>query len=263
VFVRTDGALHFVRLTGKADAPPVVFANSLGSDLRIWDQVADGLGPDMRVVRYDMRGHGLTDAPAPPFSLLELARDLGQILEAVRVRRAAICGVSVGAMVALQLAARQPHLVEGLVLCDTGTSIGTRESWNQRIGDVERGGLAAIAGAVMARWFTSDYRTQQPEQVAGYRYMLERTTPAGYVGVAAALRDANLEAEARAVRCPTLVLCGDHDEATPPALNRSLASAIPGARFELVTAAGHLPCIEQPDAVAGHIRAFVRSHTHA
>jgi 3-oxoadipate enol-lactonase len=225
--------------------------------------VVDRLGADLRVVRYDMRGHGLTEAPAPPYSVLDLARDLEQILDTLQIHRALICGVSVGGMVALQLAARRPGLADGLVLCDTGASIGTRESWNERMAAVEGGGLAAIAEAVMARWFTSDYRTRQPEQVAGYRYMLERTTPAGYAGVAAALRDANLEVEARAVRCPTLVLCGDHDVATPPELNRSLASAIPGARFELVTAAGHLPCIEQPDAVAGHIRAFVRSHTHA
>jgi 3-oxoadipate enol-lactonase len=263
LFVRTDSVPHHVRVTGRADAPAVVFANSLGSDLNIWHAVVERLGLAARSVRYDIRGHGLTQATPPPYSIAELARDLEQILEALEIRRAIVCGVSVGGMIALRLAASRPDLVDGLVLCDTGFRIGTRASWNQRISDVARGGLPAIADSIMARWFTHAFRTEQADQVAGYRDMLERTTTAGYAGVSAALRDADLEGEARAVACPTLVLCGDQDVATPPELGRSLAAAIRDARFELVQAAGHLPNIEQPDTVAARLRAFVRSHAYA
>ncbi len=263
MFVPTDGALHYAHVTGPADARPVVFANSLGSDLRIWSPVVDRLGNSLRVVRYDMRGHGLTAPAAPPYSMIDLARDLEELLDHLQIQRAIVCGISVGGMVALQLAARRRDLVDGLVLCDTGYRLGSTASWNQRIAEVNEGGLAAISAGIMERWFTSAYRSEQPEQVAGYRYMLEQSTTAGYVGICAALRDANLEAEARALSCPTLVLCGDEDVATPPDLNRSLASAIPAARFELVTGAGHLPCIEQPAAVAGLIRSFVQSHVYA
>lgn len=262
MFVRANGALHHVEVAGPADAPVIVFANSLGSDLHIWNHTIDQIGIPVRAVRYDMRGHGLTASPPLPYSIPHLARDLALILDALRVRRAIVCGVSVGGMVAMRLATERPEMVEGLVLCDTGYRIGTIDTWNQRIAAVEAEGVGGIADSIMTRWFTSDFRRCCADQVEGYRYMLQRSTVAGYTGICAAIRDADLEADARSLRCPTMVLCGDQDVATPPELNRALATAIPNAQLAIVEGAGHLPCIEQPAAVGAHLRAFVRSLTY-
>lgn len=262
MFIRTDAALHHVRVAGPSGAPAVVFANSLGSDWRIWDGVVDRIG-DVRSVRYDMRGHGLTAPAAPPYTIGGLARDLEQILDSLQIRQAVLCGVSVGGMVALQVAAGRSDLAAGLVVCDSGLRIDAAGSWNERIAKVETDGVAAISADVIGRWFTAEYLRRHPDEAAGYRYMLEQSTVAGYVGVCAALRDANLEGIAGAVTCPTLVLCGDRDVATPPDLGRALAGAIPGARFDLIAGAGHLPGIEQPAALAAHLRGMVREVAHA
>jgi pimeloyl-ACP methyl ester carboxylesterase len=134
--------------------------------------------------------------------------------------------------------------------------------WNQRIAAVTEHGIGAISDAVVARWFSAHYRSLQPDQVAGYRYMLERCTVAGYAGVCAAIRDADFESIARGLRCRTLVLCGDEDQATPPELNEALAAAISGAHYQSIHGAGHLPCIEQPSVVAAHVTSFVGKHAY-
>jgi 3-oxoadipate enol-lactonase len=262
MFIRLGSYLHHVQIDGPADGGVVIFANSLGADLRIWDEVVTPLTGSLRTIRYDMRGHGLTPAPDPPYSIGQLAEDLERLTDALEISRATLCGISVGGQVALQVAHDRPHQVQGLILCDTSYRVGTREMWTQRIGAVMEGGIAAISDAVISRWFSDAYRSSKSDEAAGYRYMLERSTVAGYTGVCAALRDADLESVARAVRCPTLVLCGDQDQATPPELNKALADAIPGAHFESIPAAGHLPCIEQPAILSAHVASFVGNHAH-
>jgi 3-oxoadipate enol-lactonase len=262
MFIRLGSHLHHAQIDGPADGAAVIFANSLGSDLRIWDDVVKPLTESLRVIRYDMRGHGLTSSPAPPYSIAHLAEDLEQLIDALQIRRATICGISVGGQVALQVAHDRPHQVQGLILCDTAYRIGTRDLWAERMAAVEQGGMPAISAAVTARWFTDAYRSHKPDEAAGYQNMLERCPVAGYLGVCAALRDADLESVARAVRCPTLVLCGDQDQATPPELSKALAGLISGAVFRSIPGAAHLPCIEQPAIVSAHVAAFVGNHAH-
>lgn len=260
-FLRLGSELHHVQMDGPADGEAVIFANSLGTDLRIWDEVVRSL-TGVRVIRYDMRGHGLTAPSAPPYAIPDLAADLEHVIDALDIRRATICGVSVGGQVALQVAHDRPDEVQGLILCDTSFRIGTLEMWNQRIAAVTEHGMAAISAAVVARWFSAQYRSLQPDEVAGYRSMLERCTVAGYAGVCAAIRDADLESLARGLRCRTLVLCGDQDQATPPELNEALAAAIPGAHYHSIAGAAHLPCLEQPALVAAHVTSFVGKHAY-
>ena len=260
-FLRRGSLLHHVQLDGPADSEAVIFANSLGTDLRIWDEVIRTL-TGLRVIRYDMRGHGLTPPTAPPYAIADLAADLEQLIDVLEIPRATICGVSVGGQVALQLAHDRPERVKGLILCDTAFRIGTPEMWNQRIAAVTGHGISAISDAVVARWFSTQYRSLRPDEVAGYRYMLERCTVAGYAGVCAAIRDADLESLARGLRCRTLVLCGDQDQATPPELNEALAAAISGAHYQSIPGAGHLPCLEQPALVAAQVTSFVGKHAY-
>lgn len=262
MFIRLGDQVHHIRMDGPSGSPAVVFLNSLGTDLRIWDGVVERMAGSTRTVRYDMRGHGLTTAAPPPYSISDLASDLERILDALRLSRVTLCGISVGGMVATQLAANRPAQIIGLVLCDTGCRIGPAEMWAQRIEAVTARGVTAIADTAIARWFSAGFRAEHADDAEGYRNMLERCTVAGYTGVCAAIRDADLEAAARAIRCRTLVLCGDEDQATPVDLNRALAAAIPGAQFEVIPGAAHLPCIEDPARVAALVLAHVGRDQH-
>jgi 3-oxoadipate enol-lactonase len=253
MFIRLGDEVHHLRMDGPPGSPAVVFLNSLGTDLRIWDGVVERMAGSVRTVRYDMRGHGLTTAASPPYSISDLASDLERIIDTLQLSRVALCGISVGGMVATEVAANRPGQISSLVLCDTGCRIGPAEMWAQRIEAVTARGLTAIADAAIARWFSARFRAEHPDDAEGYRNMLERCTVAGYTGVCAAIRDADVEAAARAIRCRTLVLCGDEDLATPLELNRALAAAIPGARFELIPGAAHLPCIEDPARLAAYV----------
>lgn len=259
----TNLALH-VEEDGLAEGPVLVFANSLGTDCRIWDRVVAALKPRLRILRYDKRGHGLSDVGrpglgGPPYRIEDHVADLEALLEARGIKRAIVCGLSVGGQIALGLAARRPDLVRGLVLSDTAQRIGSAESWNARIAAIQAGGMDSIGDAGMERWFTPEYRRARPAEVALWRNMLVRTPAAGYVGTCAALRDADLTDAARALKLPVLCLCGEQDLATPPDLVRGLANLIPGARFEIIHDAGHLPCIERPDSLSDFVGGFVRS----
>src|SRR5262249_38905770 len=153
-----------------------VFANSLGTDLRIWDDVVARLPTSLRTVRYDMRGHGLTPASGPPYSIQQLAGDLGRLIDALQAPRVTMCGISVGGQVALRTARDRPHQVHGLILCDTSYRVGTTAMWDQRIAAVTEHGLPAIADVVISRWFSAAYRSAHADEVEGYRCMLERCT---------------------------------------------------------------------------------------
>jgi 3-oxoadipate enol-lactonase len=244
--------LHY-RRQGNRAAPVVVFANSLGSDLRIWDRVVERLGDRVQSICYDKRGHGLSDATAAPYTMDDHVQDLVALLSFLEVQQALICGISVGGMIALGLAAAKPERVRGLILCDTAHRIGSEDLWNQRITQVQQHGIASIADAVVERWFTEDFHRKQSQEVAGWRNMLVRTPVSGYIGTCTALRDADLTAAAQGLTCPTLCLGGAQDLATPPELVQSMAGLIPGAHYRSIDGAGHLPCIETPDKIAAGI----------
>ncbi len=237
--------------------PVLVLVNSLGTDLRIWDEVVGALGTSCGTVRYDKRGHGLSASGEPPYRLDDHVDDLAGLLDALAVEKAVVCGLSVGGMIALSLADRRPDLVSGLVLCDTAHRIGSPDQWNPRIDAVLAGGVEAIAESVLERWFTPSFRHSFPQRCSGYRRMLTSTPPGGYAGTCAAIRDADLSDAAGRIAVPTLCLVGDQDVATPPVLVRSLAERIGGAAFATIADAGHLPCIEQAERLAGHLRDFL------
>jgi len=252
--------LHY-RTDGPDEGPALVFSNSLGTDFRIWDQVLGLLPAGLRVIRYDKRGHGLSDLPEGEWGMAGHVVDVAGLMDHLGVTGAVVCGLSVGGMIAQQLAAERPDLVRGLILCDTGAKLGTPEMWQERITTTMTKGIAAMADAVMERWFTPAFRATDPAFPV-WRNMLCRTTPGGYAGTCAAIRDTDLVASTSRLRLPCLAVCGDRDGATPPDLVRETAALIPGSRFELIEGAGHLPCIEQPDALAGLIGGFLREIGH-
>ena len=254
--------VHYVRDEGDPQGRPIVLANALGTDLRVWDAVLPLLPANLRILRYDKRGHGLSDGPPGPWTIDDLAADLAAILDARGIRDAAIVGLSIGGLVAQVLAARRPDLVRVLVLSNTAAKIGTAEAWDARIAAVETGGIAAVADAVLERWFTPGFRAD-PGRLAPWRNMLLRTPRAGYVAASRAVRDADLTASTRTLAQPTLVLAGDADGSTPPDLVRATADLVAGARFEVIPGAGHLPGVERPEAVARLLSGFLAETGHS
>ena len=254
MFTSINGLTLHYQLEGIETGTPLVFLNSLGSSLCIWNDVCALLRPHFRIIRYDKRGHGLSDAPPGPYTIRDHVDDLHGLLDHLQIERATLIGISVGGMIALEFATNHQKRVDKLVLCDTGAKIGSEQSWNERIGAIEAGGLQSIAKTVLARWFTPDFIQNQPAQYHGYTNMFTRTPADGY---AATLRDADLRPIVPTIQTPSLVLCGDQDLATPPALGQELAKLLPKAIFRLIPHAAHLPSIEQPKYLAETIAQFL------
>lgn len=249
-----DIALHY-REDGDPAGRPVLLVNSLGTDLRLWDRLVARLPARLRVIRYDKRGHGLSQAPAAPYAMDSLVDDAAALLDRLEARGAVVVGCSIGGMIAQGLAHKRPDLVAAMVLSNTAAKIGTPGMWGERIRTVGTGGIEALADAVMERWFTPAFRAT-PELVA-WRNMLTRTPADGYAGCSAAIAGADFTASTAALTLPTLAVAGDHDGSTPPELVRDTAGKIAGARFELIGGAGHLPMVEQPDDFARALIAFI------
>lgn len=262
-FARVNGVVLHHEVRGTPGKPSLVFSNSLGTDFRIWDTVAGRLQSDYRIVLYDKRGHGLSEATPAPYSLSDHVADLVALLDHLGIARTAVVGLSVGGLVAQGIAALHPDRVGALVLSDTAHKIGTAAMWNDRIQAVTTKGIASIADAIMQRWFTQAYRTPENPDFVGYTAMLTRTDVNGYAGTCAALRDADLTESTRALKVPTLVMVGDEDGSTPPDLVRTTAELIQGSEFRIVEGAGHLPNVEKPDVVARLIAEFLKSVRYA
>jgi 3-oxoadipate enol-lactonase len=249
-FVQANGLVIHYLDQGRRDAPPIVFINSLGTDFRIWSEVDEILAPDFRIVTYDKRGHGLSESGPDKNEMADYARDLVALLDIVGVGRATIVGLSIGGLIAQEFYRQRPERVAALVLSDTAAKIGTDEFWDQRIAQVERGGIGSIADSVLARWFSAEFRTRRKAELTGIRAMLTRTPRQGYLAACGALKRADLRPYAGLIEAPTLCLVGDEDGSTPIALVKETAALIKGSRFEIVQGAGHLPNVEKPKIVA-------------
>lgn len=255
--VRDGVTIRYCDEGQRSAASTLVFANSLGTDMRIWVDVARVFSETMRFVRYDKRGHGMSDAPDAPYSLADHVDDLDALLTHLEIDNAIIVGVSVGGMIAQGVALKSPERVRGLILCDTAAKIGTADAWDERINAIRASGLESIGDGIMERWFSSGYRAGSPVELKLWRNLLVRTPVEGYVGTCAALRDADMRESVGTLDMPVLCVCGDEDGATPPDVVRELAGMIPGATYLEVARAGHLPCIEQPAILANAISAFI------
>ena len=257
-----DIALHHQVIGGPADRPVLVFSNSLGTDFRIWRDVIIRLAGDFPILAYDKRGHGLSDVGGASHTIDDHVSDLAALMDSYAIKQAVIVGLSVGGLIAQGLYAARPDLVQALALCDTAHRIGTAELWNARIAAVEKDGLETMADAVMERWFTPAFRRPENTAYQGYRNMLVRQSAVGYAATCAAIRDADFTEAAKRIAVPALCIVGDQDGSTPPDLVLSMARLIPGARYEIIRDAGHIPCIEQPEALAELLRAFIQPLLH-
>jgi len=233
------------RIEGRANAPALLLCHAAGSNLTLWDEQIPALREHFRVVRYDSRGHGASDAPLGPYTIDRLAADALTVLDAAGIARASFCGISFGGMVGQTLATQAPTRLERLVIANSAPTGGLPEMWNARIATVTANGMGAIVDSTLERWLMPEFRASNPAAVARVRAMLEATPVAGYVGCCAAIRDLDTRAALGRIALPTLVIVGDHDPSTPAALGESIAALIPGARLERI-AASHLSNLERP-----------------
>ena len=261
-FVEANGiTLHYAR-EGVVEGVPLAFVNSLGTDLRSWDGVTRRLAGSFPIIRHDKRGHGLSDCPAGPYSIRDHADDLAGLLDHLQIDRVIPIGISVGGMIALDFASRHPGRIEALILADTAAKIGTADYWNERIEAIRRDGMDTLKEIILSRWFAPGYAQAFPAEYRGYSNMLTRTPVEGYVATCEALRDGDLREAAGTIQADTLVLFGVDDAATLPEWGQALADTLPSGRFRLIDNAGHLPCIEQPEATAAEIRRFLAETGH-
>jgi 3-oxoadipate enol-lactonase len=255
-----DGLKTHYRDDGDPHGRPVVFANSLGTDLRLWDKVVEGLPQGLRLIRYDMRGHGLTDALAPPYSMGALISDAEALLDHLAVRDCVFVGLSIGGMVAQGLAVKRMDQVRAMVLSNTAAKIGTVQTWQNRIDAVANDGLEAIADTVMALWFSSKFR--KTAEVSAWRSMLTRQPLEGYIGCVAAIAGTDFYTTTAGLTLPTLAIAGSEDGSTPPDLVRETATLVKGSSFHLIRNAGHLPCVDKSGEYVEILTTFLKDIGH-
>ncbi len=261
-FARINGVLLHYRLAGPVGAPVLVLANSLGTDARIWDAVIERLAPRYRIVSYDKRGHGLSDTPQGEYSLNDHLDDLLGLMDHLGIGRAGFAGVSIGGLIGQGLALRAPERFAGMALCNTAPKVGDPAFWAARMEAVRASGTAAIADAIMDRWFSPAFHRDRPDELAGWRNLFLGSDRHGYAATCATLRDTDLTDAIASISLPVLVVGGSADRATTPDLVEACARAIPHSRFVLLDGAGHIPSIEQPEALADLFGAFFTEVGH-
>ena len=254
LFATDDVQLHY-RDDGDPQGAPVVFANSLGTDLRLWDPILPHLPKGLRIIRYDKRGHGLSSCPKGAYSMGALVREIEALLDHLDVKNCLFVGLSIGGMIAQGLAIKRLDLLRAMVLSNTAAKIGQPAMWDDRIAAVKAGGIEALADSILERWFSDGFR-DQPE-LALWRNMLVRQPDAGYMGCSAAISGTDFYTPTSGLRLPTLGIAGSEDGSTPPDLVRETVELIPGSKFQLMLNAGHLPCVEQPADYAKHLTDFM------
>lgn len=244
---------------GPADAPALVLLNSLGTDLRIWEQQVAALREEFRLVRCDTRGHGSSPVPPAPYSVEDLGADVIALLDLLDIERASLCGVSLGGATALWLAANAPERIECLGICFSSPHFGAPEGWEERAATVRAKGMAAVVDRVVDRWFTPGFAERRPALVEEMRDMLGSTPVEGYAGCCEALAQIDLREELARVTAPTLVISGAEDTATSAAQGRRIATGVPGAAFAEIPGAAHLGNLEQPELVNSLLLAHLKA----
>jgi 3-oxoadipate enol-lactonase len=255
-YSNVNGARFHYQLDGPTGAPVVVFSNSLGTKLAMWDAQLPALAQKLRVLRYDSRGHGQSDVTPGPYTIEALGRDVVGLLDALQIPTAHYCGLSVGGLIGQWLGINASKRFKSLTLCNTAARIGTIDGWNTRIAAIKDGGLTLSANGVVSRWFTEDFAKSAPTQVEAARQMLLHSPPEGYVATCAAIRGEDLREAISRISLPTLVISGAHDAATTPADGRFIAGKIPGAQYVELNAA-HLSNIEAAEPFTAALLKFL------
>lgn len=254
-----DGTRLNTHLDGPEGAPWVVLSNSLGASLAMWDGQIEMLTRKYRVLRYDQRGHGQSDAPVDPYSFDILVADVIALMDHFGIGTADFIGLSMGAMTGMGLALAHPNRFGRMVLADA-RSVATdayRAMWDQRMAAINAGGVDSIADASLGLWFTEGWRKENPKETASARAMIAATDPKGYIASCHALRSLDFYKDLGRIALPVLYLCGGEDKGAPPAEMQDMAKATPGATYVEIPQAGHVSNINQPEAFNAAVAQFL------
>ncbi|MGH8872513.1 MAG: 3-oxoadipate enol-lactonase [Acidimicrobiia bacterium] len=247
----------FWSVSGSALSHPLVMLHSLGADSTMWEPNLGGLSTIRRLISIDLPGHGASSAAPGPYSLDEIAQDVIDAAGAAGAVRFDVCGISLGGLIGLWLAINAPDRVTGLVAANTAARVGTEALWQERIDAVTAGGMESIRDRVVARFFTTQFARRDPEWFARVNGLFAAVDPVGYSGCCAALRDADLRQSVAGIRCPTLIVAGDQDVATPVSESEWLQGQIAGSHLEVIEEAAHLSSLEQPDIFTSVVHRFL------
>jgi 3-oxoadipate enol-lactonase len=240
-----DAQLHY-EWTGDEHLPVLLFCNSLGTNLRMWDAQVEAFAKHFRLLRYDTRGHGQSSVTPGPYTIEQLSGDVVRLLDALQLDRVYFCGLSMGGTTGMFLGASASERFQRVALCNTSPKFGTRDTWGARIKAVQTGGMKAVAGGVIERWLTPRFRASHPEETQAVLAMLETANPQGYIANCEAVRDADMRSTLAKIRVPCLVVSGTHDQSATPADGLQLLQSISGSQYVELSAA-HLSNIEARD----------------
>jgi 3-oxoadipate enol-lactonase len=249
-------------IEGPDGAPVVILANPIGTTRAIWDAQVRLLRDDFRLLRFELRGHGepgaRSDAPPGPYSIAELGTDVLGLMREAGIAAAAYCGISLGGMIGLWLAANAPDRIRSLIVCCTAiTPMPSRQAWLDRAALVRSAGMAAIREMIPPRWFTPDFIVRQPGAVAAVVDMLLGTDPQGYAGCGEAIANLDLRPALGSIKAPTLVIAGADDVAAPPWQGARTALGIPESRLTVIRGSAHLAPYQTPGPVSAAILAHL------
>ncbi len=257
--VKANGIDVNYTLDGPASAPVVTLSHSLATDLSMWDPQMSALTARYRVLRYDTRGHGGTEAPAGAYTLEQLADDARALLKMLGITKTHWCGLSMGGMIGQTVALKTPELFSSLILCDTSSRVPAeaRPLWADRIKTAETQGMEPLVEPTIGRWFTAPFVQQRKETLDGVRAMIRRTPVRGYVGCCHAISQLDLTDKLDAIKLPTLIVVGEEDQGTPAAASRAINERVKGSQLEILKSASHLSNIEQPEAFTNAVTSFL------
>ena len=240
-----DGTRVNVEADSGSSKPALVFSNSLGTDHRLWDPQVAPFRERFRLIRYDTRGHGKSDAPKGPYSIERLGRDVLAILDHFEITKTYYCGLSLGGMTGMWLGVNAGDRLIRLALCDCAARVPAPDAFRQRAATVRGGGMSTIVEGILERWFTEPFRKAHPETLVPFRETLLESNPEGYAACCEAIADMALEETIRKIKAPTLVLVGADDVATPPSAAELIHSRIAGSKYALLPNAAHITNVEQ------------------
>ena len=258
--ITANGISMNYMLSGPAGAPVVTLSHSLATTLAMWEPQLPALTAGWRVLSYDTRGHGGTDAPRGAYTLDQLADDAQALLRTLGIQRTHWVGLSMGGMIGQTLALKAPELFASLVLCDTSSRIPpeAKPMWDERVHTAETKGMEPLVEGTLARWLTTPFRERGGEVVERVRAMIRSTNPVGYIGCCQAISALNLTDRIGAIKAPTLVIVGEEDQGTPVAASRVMNEQIKGSQLVILKSAAHLSNMEQPEAFTQALVGFLK-----
>lgn len=259
---KTNGIETYYEVHGKESAPWLVLSHSLACSVRMWDPQIEALKASYRILAYDTRGHGASGAPKGEYTLEMLADDLKALLEAVGAKNPHYCGLSMGGMIGQSFALKYPGVLKTLVLADTTSRFPPEvlPTWTQRIQVAEEKGMQPLVQPTLERWFTEAFRKSNPGPVEGIAKLIASTPVPGYVGCCHAIPKVNTTARLKEIKAPILVICGDKDPGTPPAMSKEMHENAPGSKLVMIPDAAHLANLEQPAAFTKALQDFIAAH---